>query len=69
MALIRVRLIDLAIVMIGVSMLTFLMIRLIPGDAVAIMLGANSEGRRIASRTCARASGSISPCRCNICTG
>ncbi|MCM0020904.1 MAG: ABC transporter permease [Tagaea sp.] len=37
------RLIDLAIVLIGVSMLTFLMIRLVPGDAVAIMLGANAE--------------------------
>lgn len=39
----RQRLIDLAIVMFGVSVLTFLMIRLIPGDAVAIMLGANTE--------------------------
>jgi peptide/nickel transport system permease protein len=37
------RLIDLVIVMFGVSILTFLMIRLIPGDAVAIMLGANTE--------------------------
>lgn len=37
------RLVDLAIVLIGVSMLTFLMIRLVPGDAVAIMLGANAE--------------------------
>jgi peptide/nickel transport system permease protein len=37
------RLIDLAVVLLGVSMLVFLMIRLIPGDAVAIMLGANSE--------------------------
>jgi peptide/nickel transport system permease protein len=39
----RARLADLAIVMFGVSVLTFLMIRLIPGDAVAIMLGANTE--------------------------
>lgn len=39
----RARLIDLAVVMIGISILTFLMIRLIPGDAVAIMLGANTE--------------------------
>ncbi len=39
----RARLIDLAAVMFGVSILTFLMIRLIPGDAVAIMLGANTE--------------------------
>lgn len=39
----RQRLIDLGIVLFGVSVLTFLMIRLIPGDAVAIMLGANTE--------------------------
>jgi peptide/nickel transport system permease protein len=39
----RTRLVDLAIVLVGVSMLTFLMIRLVPGDAVAIMLGANAE--------------------------
>jgi peptide/nickel transport system permease protein len=39
----RTRLADLAIVLVGVSMLTFLMIRLVPGDAVAIMLGANTE--------------------------
>ncbi len=39
----RTRLIDLGIVMFGVSILTFLMIRLIPGDAVAIILGANTE--------------------------
>ena len=37
------RLFDLAIVLIGVSVLVFLMIRLIPGDAVAIMLGANTD--------------------------
>jgi peptide/nickel transport system permease protein len=37
------RAIDLAVVLFGVSVLTFLMIRLIPGDAVAIMLGANTE--------------------------
>lgn len=43
MRFLRARLIDLCIVMIGVSILTFLMIRLIPGDAVAIMLGANTE--------------------------
>ena len=43
MSFIRSRLIDLAVVMFGVSILTFLMIRLIPGDAVAIMLGANTE--------------------------
>ncbi len=34
---------DLVIVLFGVSIITFLMIRLIPGDAVEIMLGANSE--------------------------
>jgi len=39
----RARLIDLVVVAIGVSIVTFLMIRLIPGDAVAIMLGANTE--------------------------
>lgn len=43
MRFLRARLIDLAVVMFGVSVLTFLMIRLIPGDAVAIMLGANTE--------------------------
>lgn len=43
MRFLRARLIDLAVVMLGVSILTFLMIRLIPGDAVAIMLGANTE--------------------------
>jgi peptide/nickel transport system permease protein len=37
------RLADLVVVLLGVSVLVFLMIRLIPGDAVAIMLGANSE--------------------------
>jgi len=37
------RLVDLAIVLVGVSILVFLMIRLIPGDAVAIMLGANTD--------------------------
>jgi len=43
MRLLRARLIDLAFVLFGVSIITFLMIRLIPGDAVAIMLGANAE--------------------------
>jgi peptide/nickel transport system permease protein len=42
-ALLRQRLLDLAFVLVGVSILVFLMIRLIPGDAVAIMLGANTE--------------------------
>lgn len=37
------RLVDLLIVLFGVSIIVFLMIRLIPGDAVAIMLGANTE--------------------------
>jgi len=37
------RLTDLVIVLFGVSLVVFLMIRLIPGDAVAIMLGANTE--------------------------
>jgi peptide/nickel transport system permease protein len=43
MSFIRTRLVDLVVVMFGVSVLVFLMIRLIPGDAVAIMLGANTE--------------------------
>lgn len=43
MRFLRARLIDLVVVMVGVSILTFAMIRLIPGDAVAIMLGANTE--------------------------
>ncbi len=34
---------DLAFVLFGVSLIVFCMIRLIPGDAVAIMLGANTE--------------------------
>src|SRR3954447_13861405 len=34
---------ELVTVALGVSVLTFLMIRLIPGDAVQIMLGANAE--------------------------
>jgi peptide/nickel transport system permease protein len=37
------RSIDLLFVLFGVSIIVFLMIRLIPGDAVAIMLGANTE--------------------------
>lgn len=37
------RLTDLAFVLFGVSIIVFLMIRLIPGDAVAIMLGANTD--------------------------
>jgi peptide/nickel transport system permease protein len=37
------RLADLAVVLFGISVIVFLMIRLIPGDAVAIMLGANTE--------------------------
>ncbi len=37
------RLADLAFVLFGVSILIFLMLRLIPGDAVAIMLGANTD--------------------------
>jgi peptide/nickel transport system permease protein len=37
------RLADLAVVLFGISIIVFLMIRLIPGDAVAIMLGANTE--------------------------
>ncbi|MBF6595094.1 MAG: ABC transporter permease, partial [Thermaceae bacterium] len=37
------RSLDLLLVMFGVSVLVFLMIRLIPGDAVEIMLGANTE--------------------------
>lgn len=37
------RLLDLVIVLFGVSVIVFLMIRLIPGDAVAIMLGSNTE--------------------------
>jgi len=37
------RLLDLAVVLVAVSVIVFAMIRLIPGDAVAIMLGANTE--------------------------
>jgi peptide/nickel transport system permease protein len=35
--------IDLVFVLFGVSIVAFLLIRLVPGDAVAIMLGANTE--------------------------
>jgi peptide/nickel transport system permease protein len=41
--LIAARLTDLAIVLFSVSVIVFCMIRFIPGDAVAIMLGANTE--------------------------
>ena len=37
------RLTDLLIVLFGVSVITFAFVRMIPGDAVAIMLGANTE--------------------------
>lgn len=37
------RVLDLLVVLFGVSIIVFMMIRLIPGDAVAIMLGANTE--------------------------
>ncbi len=37
------RLLDLIFVLFGVSVLVFAMVRLIPGDAVAIMLGANVD--------------------------
>ncbi len=37
------RVAELAVVLVCVSVIVFLMIRLIPGDAVAIMLGANTE--------------------------
>jgi len=37
------RLLDLLLVLFGVSILVFLMLRLIPGDAVEIMLGANVD--------------------------
>jgi peptide/nickel transport system permease protein len=40
--LIAARTIDLLFVMFGVSIIIFLMVRLIPGDAVSIMLGANT---------------------------
>ena len=37
------RIVDLVFVLFGVSVLVFLMIRLIPGDAVDILLGANTD--------------------------
>jgi len=37
------RILDLIFVLLGVSVLVFLMIRFIPGDAVEIMLGANTD--------------------------
>jgi len=37
------RLLDLLLVLFGVSVIVFMMLRLIPGDAVAIMLGANTD--------------------------
>lgn len=37
------RLLDLVFVLFGVSIVVFLMLRLIPGDAVMIMLGANTD--------------------------
>jgi len=41
--LLRTRLLDLTVVLFGVSVITFLLIHLVPGDAVSIMLGANVE--------------------------
>ncbi|WP_293864038.1 ABC transporter permease [uncultured Alsobacter sp.] len=41
--LLMARLLDLVVVLFCVSVIVFFMIRLIPGDAVAIMLGANTE--------------------------
>ncbi|MHB2167677.1 ABC transporter permease [Alsobacter sp. R-9] len=41
--LVLTRLLDLVVVLACVSIIVFFMIRLIPGDAVAIMLGANTE--------------------------
>lgn len=41
--LLAARLVDLAVILFGVSIVVFLLIRLVPGDAVAIMLGANAE--------------------------
>ena len=43
MKLLTTRLFDLVVVLFGVSVITFALIRLVPGDAVAIMLGANTE--------------------------
>lgn len=37
------RLADLVFVLFGVSVIVFMMIRLVPGDAVAVMLGANTD--------------------------
>src|SRR5690625_2741254 len=37
------RLLDLVFVLLGVSVLVFLMLRMIPGDAVAILLGADTD--------------------------
>lgn len=37
------RLLDLLVVLLGVSFIIFMLLRLIPGDAVQIMLGANTE--------------------------
>lgn len=41
--LLAARLLDLAVILFGVSVVVFALIRLVPGDAVAIMLGANAE--------------------------
>ncbi len=41
--LLAARLIDLVVILFGVSVVVFALIRLVPGDAVAIMLGANAE--------------------------
>jgi hypothetical protein len=63
------RLLDLLLVLFGVSVLVFLMIRLIPGDAVAIMLGANTEVTPERWRNSAPASASISPSCSNTSAG
>ncbi len=41
------RALDLIVVLIGVSLLVFLMIRLIPGDAAQVMLGASGEASNV----------------------
>lgn len=43
LAMLKARFVDLVFVLVGISIIAFAFIRLIPGDAVAIMLGANAE--------------------------
>jgi peptide/nickel transport system permease protein len=63
------RLADLALVVFGVSVIVFLMIRLIPGDAVAIHARATRGDAERHGGAARPGSGSTSRCWCNTALG